>query len=332
MAMSSLKQTPTRGGRNRGVGLHRMNTSLNQCSIRVRSRLRIACVDSHSSWSGRTARPRNVVPVQSTLDDECANDWLMNRRAIMVGSISLIVSTSGTVNAQVRAEDGVVGTSNRAYFDISVDGTMFGRIEIETLGNTSCKIGEQRFLDLSKEIQGVGYKRGKITQLQDSYIVGGGLTSLSYEATGETGITGGVTAEYLEDELDASTLKHDSAGLVSLNVRPMKVLESKDTIKAIDGKFVNVTQVFGQRPNGTEFYITTGPAPDLDGVNLIVGKVVRGMDVVEKLQQLPRVKNNMNSPFFQAGKTFKDRRANVAELAFDRPFSKVLIKNCGLIQ
>jgi peptidyl-prolyl cis-trans isomerase B (cyclophilin B) len=102
-------------------------------------------------------------------------------------------------------------------------------------------------------------------------------------------------------------------------------------MKAIDGKFVNVTQVFGQRPNGTEFYITTGPAPDLDATNLIIGQVVSGMDVVKRLQELPRVKNNTNSPFFQAGKTFKDRRANVAELSFDRPFSKVLIKNCGLV-
>lgn len=252
----------------------------------------------------------------------------MSRRDLVLGGISVFSLQGGYLGIArpAKADD-----TNRAFLDITVDGVGVGRIEIETLGNPSSRIGEQRFLDLAKEIQGVGYKRGKITQLQDTYIVGGGLQSLSYAANGETGITGGITAEYLEDELQASTLKHDSAGLVSLNVRPMKDLESKDSIKAIDGKFVNVTQVFGQRPNGTEFYITTGPAPDLDSTNLIIGRVVSGLDVVEKLQGLPRVKNNTNSPFFQAGKTFKDRRANVAELSFDRPFSKVIIKNCGLV-
>lgn len=254
----------------------------------------------------------------------------LSRRSHLVhlGGISLL---SGYMDSMKLAKAETDMARNRAFLDITVDGASFGRIEIETMGNATTRIGEQRFLDLAREVQGVGYKRGKITQLQDAYIVGGGLQSLSYAADGQTGITGGITAESLEDELDASTLRHDSAGLVSLNVRPMKVLESKDTIKAIDGKFVNVTQVFGQRPNGTEFYITTGPAPDLDGVNLIIGKVVRGMDVVKQLQELPRVKNNTNSPFFQAGKTFKDRRANVAELSFDKPFSKVLIKNCGLV-
>lgn len=251
--------------------------------------------------------------------------WDVRRRDLVLGGISVLSLQFGHTKS-AYAED-----SNRAFFDITVDGVSFGRIEIQTFGNASSRIGEQRFLDLAKEIQGVGYKRGKITQLQDSYIVGGGLTSLSYAANGETGIAGGVTAEYLEDELQASTLKHESAGLVSLNILPMKDLESKDSMKAIDGKFVNVTQVFGQRPNGTEFYITTGPAPDLDGINLIIGRVVSGMDVVKNVQKLPRVKNNTNSPFFQAGKTFKDRRANVAELSFDRPFSKVLIKTCGLV-
>lgn len=253
---------------------------------------------------------------------------VVRRRDLVLGGMSVLsLQFAQTIATKPTYAEG----SNKAYLDITVDGVSFGRIEIETFGNAASRIGEQRFLDLAKEIQGVGYKRGKITQLQDTYIVGGGLTSLSYAANGETGITGGVTAEYLEDELQASTLKHQSAGLVSLNIRPMKDLESKDSIKAIDGKFVNVTQVFGQRPNGTEFYITTGPAPDLDGINLIIGRVVSGMDVVKRLQELPRVKNNTNSPFFQAGKTFKDRRANVAELSFDRPFSKVLIKNCGLV-
>ena len=291
------------------------------------------------------------VPVRA----RCYGDSVPNhpaekgRRDILLTSLGVLVSTVSSPIAFAYAEDAVPGAAapslppsppsvpgasqagRTGYLEISVDRKPFGRIEIEVFSDPNVKIGEQRFLDLCKEVQGVGYKRGKINRLLDSYIQGGALTNLSYTADGRTGITGGLTAELLEEELDRSTRKHDMAGLVSLNVRPKKDMETKDMLKAIDGKFVNVTQTFGMPPNGTEFSITTGPAPDLDGINLIVGRVVSGMDVVEALQKLPKVKNNEGSAFFKAGKMAKDRRADVAELGFDRPFSAVVVKQSGII-
>lgn len=50
---------------------------------------------------------------------------------------------------------------------------------------------------------------------------------------------------------------------------------------------------------GTAFAITTRPEPSLDGLNLVVGKVVEGMDVVALLAGQRRVKDNSDSPFFQ---------------------------------
>eukprot|EP00889_Picochlorum_renovo_P006058 jgi/Picre1/33088/NNA_008414.t1 len=202
-----------------------------------------------------------------------------------------------------------ISQQRRVFFDIAVDGKDFGRIEVELLGSKA-KIAEQRFLDLVQGVQGVGYRRSKVAQLLDTYITVGALPSLSYEANGRVLVTGGPNADALEDELDQSNLKHDAAGLVSINVRPIK-------------------KVLGQQPNGTGFSITTNPSPELDGFNIIVGKVVGGMDIVEELRNLPRVKNNTSSPFFQAGKKSGDKRANVAEMSFDRPFAKVIVKNCG---
>ena len=246
--------------------------------------------------------------------------------ASTVGPIVASMVALPTPAAQADEAASVVATGGRVGFlEISVDRKPFGRIEIEVFSDPNVKIGVQRFLDLCEEIQGVGYKRGKINRLLDSHIQGGALTNLSYRADGRTAITGGLTAELLEEELDRSTRRHDVAGLVSLNVRPKRDMETKDMLKAIDGKLVNVTQTFGMPPNGTEFSITTGPAPDLDGINLIVGRVTSGMDVVEALQKLPKVKNNKSSAFFKAGKMAKDRRADVAELGFDRPFSVVTI-------
>lgn len=65
------------------------------------------------------------------------------------------------------------------------------------------------------------------------------------------------------------------------------------------GKLVEVVERSGIVPNGTGFAVTTGAVPDLDGTHLVVGEVVEGMDLVRKLDQLPVVKNNTNSPFFQ---------------------------------
>lgn len=42
---------------------------------------------------------------------------------------------------------------------------------------------------------------------------------------------------------------------------------------AIRGKLVTLKEQAGEAPNGTQFMITTGPTPELDTTNLIVGKV-----------------------------------------------------------
>mmetsp|Transcript_7925 Transcript_7925/g.12586 ORF Transcript_7925/g.12586 Transcript_7925/m.12586 type:complete len:90 (+) Transcript_7925:272-541(+) len=43
----------------------------------------------------------------------------------------------------------------------------------------------------------------------------------------------------------------------------------------------------GPDTNGSQFFITTVPTPHLDGVHVVIGKVVEGMEVLMSLQEVP---------------------------------------------
>jgi len=71
--------------------------------------------------------------------------------------------------------------------------------------------------------------------------------------------TGGPGYQF-KDEPGALALKHDSAGMLSM---------------------ANA----GRNTNGSQFFITFGPTPHLNGVHAVFGKVISGMDVVNSLRE-----------------------------------------------
>lgn len=85
---------------------------------------------------------------------------------------------------------------------------------------------------------------------------------------------------------------------------------------------------------GTAFTVTVAPGASeiLDRTNVIVGTVLEGQDVADVLAALPTVKDNTASPFFAVAKTIGDKRATVAEQAFGKPFAKVTVAKCGVVE
>ena len=127
-------------------------------------------------------------------------------------------------------------------------------------------------------------------------------------------------------------MRHDAPGLVTLILRDDKPRPVESKVVAVNGKLTVVeTQLGPEAPNGTGFAITLQAAPSLDGLALPVGRVVEGMDVIERMGRLPVVQDNSGSPFLQAGLAIGDKRAAVAQRGFRRPFARIGVASCSVL-
>ncbi|CAG9815788.1 unnamed protein product [Phaedon cochleariae] len=150
----------------------------------------------------------------------------------------------------------------RCFFDVSIGGLNCGRIVFELFTDVVPKTCEN-FRALCTGEKGVGeetqkqlHYKGVIFHrvVKDFIIQAGDFTNGN--GTGGESIYGGT----FEDE--NFSLKHEYPLLLSMANR------GKDT-------------------NGSQFFITTQPAPHLDNVHVVFGRVVSGVDVVRQIEALP---------------------------------------------
>uniref|UniRef100_A0A0K8SER1 Peptidyl-prolyl cis-trans isomerase n=1 Tax=Lygus hesperus TaxID=30085 RepID=A0A0K8SER1_LYGHE len=161
----------------------------------------------------------------------------------------------------------------RVFFDVEVGGLPIGRVVFQ-LYSDKVPITSENFRALCTGEKGIGKTSGKPLHykgiifhrvVKDFMVQGGDFTVGN--GTGGESIYGGT---FDDEALDG---KHERPFLLSMANR------GKDT-------------------NGSQFFITTQPAPHLDGVHVVFGEVVSGQNVVLHVEQLPV--DRMNRPLQDA--------------------------------
>nr|XP_056713184.1 NK-tumor recognition protein isoform X2 [Euleptes europaea] len=169
----------------------------------------------------------------------------------------------------------------QCFFDIEINRESVGRIIFQLFSDV-CPRTCKNFLCLCTGEKGIGkttrkklcYEGSTFHRVVKNFMIQGGDFSEGNGKGGES-IYGG----YFKDE--NFILKHDRAFLLSMANR-------------------------GKHTNGSQFFITTKPAPHLDNVHVVFGLVISGFEVIEQIE-------------------------NLKTDAASRPYADVRVINCGVL-
>jgi peptidylprolyl isomerase len=168
------------------------------------------------------------------------------------------------VSASAAADDykphhAVNPQNPQVFFEISIGDQPAGRIEMELFADTCPKTAEN-FLQLcvgtkSKSGKMLHYKGSSFHRVIPDFMCQGGDFTAG-NGTGGESIYGG---KFDDETFEGKAGKHFGPGTLSM---------------------ANA----GKNTNGSQFFICTAPTPHLDGKHVVFGQVVKGYDVIKKIE------------------------------------------------
>ena len=187
------------------------------------------------------------------------------RFMFLIGLLFHIVACEGDSSSdnQPSAPDkdpSSLAITHKVFFDITLDGEPAGRIEMGLFGEEVPKTAEN-FRALSTGEQGLGlsgeplhYEGSIFHRIIPEFMIQGGDITLGNGFGGES-----IYGPQFDDE--AFTILHNAPGLLSM---------------------ANA----GPNTNSSQFFITTVPTPWLNNKHVVFGKVLEGMDIVAKIEDM----------------------------------------------
>jgi cyclophilin family peptidyl-prolyl cis-trans isomerase len=143
--------------------------------------------------------------------------------------------------------------TDRVFFDIAVDGVDKGRVEFGLFGD-DVPLTVKNFVSLCEGFEGKSYKGSPFHRIIPGFCCQGGDVT-NGDGTGGVSIYGGAFAD------EAFPFSHADRGLLSMANS-------------------------GPDSNKSQFFVTLGDCTWLDGKHVVFGRVLKGSEVFEELEQL----------------------------------------------